>query len=199
MGYTEEEFRAALAAETAPLLTRLAELEAVQQTTEVAGLIAAAVTDAAGQVEELRTQLDVVVLEKQAAVDALAAVETKAAELVAAAEAEKQLGARRDERLKRVTEVANFPQDHLDGNADRWAAMDEDDFSKLLHEYASLTGAPRKDVIPKGTAQMALHAGRETASAGDSDGVTLYKNVVGAGVIDSRMDPRTLHLLGGSN
>lgn len=143
--YTQEEFDAALEAALSPVKAELEALRADADASAVETQITEIREQAQAEVEELQKKLDNAVLAEQAAKDERdAIVAWLESEAQAAAEAA-ALAERREERVGRVKEVASFPEDHLAANADRWAAMSDEDFDALLADYeaaakASLNG-----------------------------------------------------------
>ena len=162
--YTEDELRAAVEAAIGELRGELDTLRASQEASEIESRINAAVATATepltAQVTELQSKLDAAVIEAQ---NEKARADGLEAEKVAAAEAA-TLAARKDERLGKVKEVANFPQEYLDANAERFAAMSDEDFEARLDEYRQIavkgTGT---DGLPNKTA---LHAATESGTGG---------------------------------
>lgn len=164
--YTEDELRAAVEAGTADLRTELdglrasaAEQETVAQT---ATRIAEEKAPLEAKITELQTALDAAVLEAAAE---KARADAFDAEKAAAAEAA-TLEARKDERLAKVKEVANFPDEYLTANADRFVAMSDEDFEARLEDYRQIAAkATGTEGIPGTTALLAT---RETAAGSKS-------------------------------
>ncbi len=126
-------------AQKAELIAKIAELEAQLGKTAAA---------------DLQAKLDAAVLEaateKKAREDLEASIEAaKAAE-----EEAKVLAARKEERLTKVKEVASFPDEYLAENADRFAAMSDDDFDKAVKDWTTIT-AKAGEQIPGTTALVA--------------------------------------------
>jgi hypothetical protein len=184
VSYTEEELHAAIEERTAELTARVQELESAAQESKIEAQVAAVQAEAAAAVEELRAQLDAAVLEKQAAVDALDAYKAELEEIASATAREAEIAARRETRLAQVKEVASFPDEYLDANADRFAAMSDEDFTARLAEYAALAVKPTGDGIPKTTA---LTASRESTT---DSGRTLLREIMHDSLLG--VDPRTL-------
>jgi hypothetical protein len=184
--FTAEEVQEAVAQATETLRTRLAAMETAATESETDARIAAVKAEAETVIAEIRSQLDTAVLE---AGQAKTEFEAFKADLTAMADAESArvaMEARRDDRLARVKEVASFPEDYLAQNADRFAAMSDEDFDERLAEYASLSSkapAPAGG-IPK---QTALVAARETTDSNRS----VIKDVF-AGIANHSFDPRSL-------
>ena len=182
--FSAEELQAAIDAATAELQSQLAAIESAAQESEIEARVAAATAEAAAEVEALRAQLDVAVLERQAAIDELSTFKAELEALEAAEEEAKTVAARREERLAQVKEVASFTDEYLEANADRFAAMSDEDFEARLAEYAAISKP--SGGIPKTTA---LTSAREVASDNNNS-----RSIVGdfmRGTLTG-IDPRTL-------
>lgn len=163
--YTEAEHTAALANAVAeavkPLEEKINAFSATQQSAEVDSKIAEVTAELTAKLEEAEAARDTAVLEAQSAKTAhdelVAYLDGVATEEAAKAE----VAERRDERVGKVAEVANFPEDYVKSNADRWAGMDSEAFEALLEDYKAAGGkpAPKQDSLPP--AGTALTAGRE--------------------------------------
>jgi len=185
VNYTEEELRAAVEAAVGDLRTELDALKASAAEQETAAQTEVRLAEAKAPLEakviELQTALDAAVLEAAAEKTRADAFE---AEKVAAAEAA-TLEARKDERLARVKEVANFPADYLTANSERFVAMSDEDFEARLEEYRQIAAkATGTDGLP---ATSALLATREGGSPKSGSAVSDLFAMRRAGV-----DPRTL-------
>jgi DNA polymerase III delta prime subunit len=158
--YTEDELRAAVEAAVGDLRGQIDSLRASQEASEIEARIATAVGEAteplSAQVTELQTKLDASVIEAQ---NEKARADGLEAEKVAAAEAA-TLAARKDERVAKVAEVANFPKEYLDANAERFAAMSDEDFEARLDEY--------RQIAVKGTGTDGLPAKTALKATTDS-------------------------------
>lgn len=152
--YTEAEFTSAIS-EVADLKAQLAELTLAAGASEVDAKVAEAVAGVEATVAELQSKLDAAVLEAQAAKDELAARIAAEAEAVAAAQAAEELAARKETRLAQVKEHASFPEDYLAENADRFAAMSDDDFEAALADWKVVAAKPVSGEIPAVTAMTA--------------------------------------------
>jgi hypothetical protein len=183
MSYSEEELKAAV---DAAVRTATAELEAKVKEA------AAEASETEQQLEELRTaheaekselqaKLDEAVLQAQTEKDRADGIVTWLEEEGAKAEAEAAIAARRDDRLAAVRESANFPDEYLESNADRWAAMSDEDFEARLGEYKVISGKGGDgggggDTLPTHTALHASREGREpTTTAKPSAVKELFK------------------------
>jgi hypothetical protein len=142
---------AAVAEATSPLTSRIAELEGSAQQTEVEQMK----SDLEARISELEGKLDAAVLEATAAKEEKAALEQTIEDEKAAAEEAAAVTARREERLQKVKEVANFPDTYLAENADRFAAMSDEDFNARLEEWTTLSKPSESTGIPKTTALTA--------------------------------------------
>jgi hypothetical protein len=125
--------RASLDAEIADLKTKLGESEADQA-------VAAAVAEKDKEISELQSELDKAQVELgnvTAERDAIVAwLEKEKADQERAAE----IAARKETRIEALKKVANFQADYLEKNADRFAAMSEEEFETRCAEYAALSG-----------------------------------------------------------
>ena len=139
--YTEAEFQAAVTEALAPIQAELETLMASADAVAIELKIAEIREAADAQVAELEKKLDTAVLNAQAATEERDAVvawlEAEASAAVEAAE----IAARRDERLTQVKDVASFPAEYLEANAERWASMDDETFEALLADYAAASSA----------------------------------------------------------
>lgn len=183
--YTEDELRAAVEAAVGDLRTELDGLRASAAEQETAAQTQTRIDEATAPLEakvtELQAQLDAAVLETAAEKARADAFE---AEKVAAAEAA-TLEARKDERLAKVKEVANFPADYLTANADRFVAMSDEDFEARLEEYRQIAAkATGTEGVPASTALLAT---REGGSPKSGSAVSDLFAMRRAGI-----DPRTL-------
>lgn len=157
--YSEDEVEAlvqkAVADATAELSTKLAGIEAEKTDAEKAE-VATQMAELDEKIKELHAKLDTAVLEtanaNQEKADLVAYLESVNADAERAAE----IASLRTERVAKVAEVAAFPQEYLDANTDRWAAMTEQDFEAAVADYAVVA---KKDSgtnqIPSGTALTA--------------------------------------------
>jgi vacuolar-type H+-ATPase subunit I/STV1 len=189
--YTEEELQAAIEEKTAELSARIEEMESAARASEVDAKVEAAKAEAQAEIAELRTQLDTAVLEAEAAKSEKDAVIAYLTEIAAAEKAAAEIAARREERLAKVKEVASFPDTYLEANADRFAAMSDEDFELRCAEWASMsTKAPvapaADDTLPTGTA---LQAAREDGTPNDR-GRAAVRELLG-GILRGN-DPRNL-------
>lgn len=161
--YSEEE-HSALLAQVAELTAKVAELTTASTASEIDAKIATVKTELEAQVTDLQTKLDSAVLEAQAAKDDRDNTVSYLEGEAAAAEAAAAITARKDERIAKVKEVASFPDEYLDENADRFAAMSDEEFAKALEDWAVI--APKKagskdDKIPDKTAMTAARTTAE--------------------------------------
>ena len=181
--YTEAEFNAAVS-EVAGLKAQLVELTAAIEASNIDAKIAEAVAEVEAKASDLQSQLDAAVLEAQAAKEELAAKEAaEEAAKVAAQEAE-ELAARKDSRLAQVKEHASFPEEYLEANADRFAAMSDEAFEAALADWKAVAQKPASSTeeIPAVTAMTA-------ARSNDSEDV--LSEVLG--LRGQGVDIRTIH------
>lgn len=165
--FNEDELRAAVDAAVAEMRSELDTLRASREASEIESRVTKAVTEATepltAQVTELQGKLDAAVLEAQ---NEKARADGLEAEKVAAAEAA-TLAARKDERLAKVKEVANFPEEYLNANAERFAAMNDEDFEARLEEYRQIAtkATGTEGALPKVTALKAATEGGSPAKS----------------------------------
>ena len=190
--YTQEQLEAAVkeAAEkavaeaTAPLQEKISAFEAAQADSEVGKAVAEATAPLNEQITALQTQLDEAVLAKTAADEAKAATEQFWTDAIAEHESAEAAAARKDERLAKVKEATNFPEDYLTENAARFAAMSDEDFEARLGEWSAI--APKADAtIPVTTNLQAARDAAVNANSGSALGE--LRNLRGLS------DPRTLN------
>lgn len=172
--FSQEQVDAMIAEAVNPMQEELASLRAKSDAEEVETQIAALTEQYTAEVAEIRSQLDAQVLETTAATakyDELVTLLEDAAK----AEAEAvELAERLTSRLAQIEEVANFPEDYIAANSDRWAAMSEEAFEATLADYSVMgkkkkkkedeTELPDKSALDSGVS-------REEASAKDSSTV----------------------------
>lgn len=148
--YTKEQLDAAVAEATGPLQAQLAELEKAQTAEQIAAQIAEAVTPLNDKIAELEAASDTLTAELntvKAERDELVQANTDR-EAAAAAEAEK--AARRDERVSKVLEVASFTEEQVAERADRWADMDDTSFDTLIEDLKAQATPPGPgEVVPR--------------------------------------------------
>lgn len=190
VSYTEEELKAkvdeAVASATKDLEAKVKELEEVRSASEVEAKLAEAKAEYETKLSEIQAQLDTAVLEAEKA-------KTEKEEIVAFLEAEGKkaeeaaaLAARRDERLKQVAEVASFPEEYVEANADRWAGLDDEQFAALLEDYKAV-GAKKDD-----EGDNAPPAGSAMTASRENKGDTKVMSEVIRGFRTAGVDPRTL-------
>lgn len=161
--YTEDEYNA-LVAKVTDLEAKVSELTAATETSATDAAIAAAKVELEAQIADLQSKLDTATLEAEAAKkshdDLVGYLEGEAAAIQAASE----LDARKTERLAAVKEAASFPDEYLESNADRFAAMSDEQFAAALEDWKTI--APKstsaKDDIPSTTAMAASRSNDST-------------------------------------
>lgn len=173
MTYTEEDLKAkvdeAVKAAVEERDARIAELSAAQQTSETAKAVADAVQAKDEEIAALRGDLDKAVLEAaNAKADRDAVVAWLEGEKTAAEQAA-LISARKDTRLAKLKEVAQFPDDYLTQNAERFAAMSDEEFDSRCAEYAALSGKSANGEVP--STLPGLKAGLEGPSGSRSSAV----------------------------
>lgn len=165
---TQEQLDAAVTAASAAearvveLETKVKAFEESQREGAIEAAVAEAQAEAQTKIDELQTQLDAAVLEANTTKEAFEAFKTELADAQAAIDAEASIEAKRDERVAKVAEVASFPQEYVDANADRWAAMTDEAFDQVLEDWRQIAARAPGEKIP---AKTGLHASRETDQA----------------------------------
>lgn len=190
--YSQEELDAAIAAAVKPLEETLQEVKAGQEQSEVEQRHAKEKAELEASIADLQTQLDTATLKASEA-------EKKHDELVAFLEAEQakaeaaaEIARRREERLAAVKQVASFPDEYVEANADRWAAMADEDFVAMTDGFKAIASKPAGDESDDNSdetlaGKTAMIASRNDGSEGKS-GVRDIFDLTLSGV-----DPRTVH------
>lgn len=167
--YTDPEVQAlvtaAVAEATKDLSAELESLKSSMTASESDAKIAQIQIEADEKVADLQAQLDAKVIEAQAATTArdelVAFLEGEATRVEAEAAAE----ARKEERVKAVSEAATFPEEYVSANTERWASMDDEAFETLLADYRSVSaksGAETTTIVPT----TSLQATRDETTSG---------------------------------
>ncbi len=182
--YTEDELRVAVDSAVADLRTELESLRASQEAQQIDERISTAVAEAKTpletQISELQAKLDAAVLEAEAEKIKAEALEQEKIDAALAAEIED----RKSDRLEQVKAVAQFPEEYLTENADRFAAMSDEDFTARLDEYKQIAAKAPVTGLPATTRVLAA---RQTASTPEPTSVVreLFE------MLQSGADPRT--------
>lgn len=179
----------AIAEATAPLSAKIAEFEAANADTEVGKAVAEATAPLNEKISTLQSELEAAVLAQTAAETALAETEGFWAQVSEAAEAEALAASRKDERLARIREVANFPEEFLTKNADVYASLTDEDFEVRVAEMAETAKTIAEVVGGKIPAATALTAARDASGGSNNQGSALSE--LGA-MRRALTDPRTL-------
>jgi len=129
------------------------------------------------KVAELQSQIDTIVLEKEAAVSGLADFKAEAEAAVTAAAEATERAAKKTERIEKAKELS-FPEDYITANADRWAALTDEVWDEHLAEWAVLAPASVNTAIPTKTALGALTAARETSATRPSNKTTQHRGLM---------------------
>ena len=166
--YTEEDLKEAVAAAvktaTADLEAKVRDFEAAAEANETEQQLEELRQAHEAEKSELQAKLDEATLQAQNEKERADGIVSWLEEEGVKAEEAATIAARKDERLAAVREAANFPDDYLDANADRWAAMSDEDFEARLGEYKVISGKTGEgdgkggDTLPTHTA---LHASRD--------------------------------------
>ena len=186
--FTQEDIDTATAAATASLQQRLAELEAQVQETEVGQAVTKAVAEAVAaetaRTAELQNQLDAAEAARTAAENRLAETEQFWTQAIADHEATTALAARREQRVAKASEAGVFTDEYINSNAERFAAMSDEDFDARLAEWALIAA---QSGSPTGT------PARTALTASQAEPRTANSNLALLGEFSSRrVDPRAL-------
>jgi DNA repair exonuclease SbcCD ATPase subunit len=193
--YSEEDLKTEVAKATAALETRIKELEASQQVSETESKVAEVKAEAAAELAELQTKLDGIQSQLDEKVLEATAEKNRADGMLSwlegeakAAEEREAAAARMDERLAQVKAAAEFPEDYLDANKERFAAMSDEDFALAVEGWKTISGKP-SSTDGKIPAETAMHTGREQVKpAGES----AMKDLMGLRRQHGRLDFSTL-------
>jgi hypothetical protein len=163
--FSQEDLDAAVAAAVKPLEEKIKELSVQHEQTEIEARFAKEKADLEAQVAEIQGQLDGAVL-KAAESDKkfeelVAYLDAAMAEEAAAAE----LARRKEERLTLVREVASFPDEYVEANAERWAGLSDEDFEALVNDWRAIASKPVEDTLPAATAMVASRPASNGSSA----------------------------------
>jgi hypothetical protein len=173
MSFTQEQLDAAVAAAVAPLKEQISTFEAKASNEEVEAKIAELKTESDAKIAELQAKLDSAVLEaseaKKTVEDTTAYLEAVKSEQDAAAE----LASKKESRLTLVRDAANFPDEYIDANADRWASLDDTAFEALVNDWRAIaakkdesgSSAPATEKLLASTAMVASREDQGSKSA----------------------------------
>lgn len=158
--YTQADIDAAVAAAVKPLEERLATLLEVQGEAEVEAKVAAAKAELETQIADLQGQLDTKVLEVEEARRQFTDLEAYLTEAAAEAAAQAEIASRREVRLSLVRDTASFPDEYIEANADRWAAMPDEAFELLVNDWRAIgkpaaAAAVDETTLPQKTVMVA--------------------------------------------
>lgn len=186
--FTQEDVDAAVAAATADLTQRLEELGAQVQKTEVDKAVAAATAEYDAKVAELQAQLDAAQVECTAARNELAEANQFWADAIAAHQEAAAFAARRDERVAKAREAGVLPEDYLTANADRFAAMADDDFAARLDEWRLIASK-----VPEGATGSSQPPPTALVASAEGQGAPPESNLAVISELRARrIDPRAL-------
>lgn len=164
--YTEEDLKAAVALATQPLAAKIAELEAKDAEAEIETKVAEAVAPVKEELDQAKKDLDVATAAVEAAKSELEDVKTYLAAEAEAAKAAEEVAERKAQRIEEAK--AFYKAEYVEAQADRWAAMSDEEFAGLIEDLKAAgvkSGKPEDDKLPEETK---LSAGRETASSDDA-------------------------------
>lgn len=185
--FTREEVETAVAAATADLQKRLDELGAQVRDTEVGRAVADAVAARETEVSDLQAKLDAAEAARTAAENKLTETEQFWADAIATAEEAAQVAARREGRVAEAKKAGVLSDAYVDENADRFAAMTDEDFRNRLDEWKAIAAATAGKTSTDIPAHTALQAVRDTSEDQPKSALAY----IGA-LRRDRVDPKTL-------
>ena len=167
--FTQADLDAAVAAATGPLQQRLADLEVQAQESEVGKAVAQAVGDKEAQIADLQAQLDTATAARTTAESKLAETEQYWVDAIAAHEEAVAVAARKEARISQASEIGVFNDDYIAANADRFAAMSDEDFAARIEEWKLIAAAAQPGEVktppPATTAMVASRTGDSTGGS----------------------------------
>lgn len=174
--FTQEDIDAAVAQVRAELETKISELTAKNEQSEAEARFIADREELEAQIVALQADHDGAVLRADQAekdyIDLVAFLEGTEAETAAAA----ALAEARTGRLEKVA-AYNFAEEYVTANADRWAAMSEDDFAALTSDWDAVL-AKREQARSTATGSVLPKATAMTASSEEIDSTALMAEVL---------------------
>jgi hypothetical protein len=184
--FSQEDLDAAVATAVGPLQKRLGELEAQVQESEVGRAVADATEAKDAEISRLQQAVDAAEAARTAAESKLTETEQFWSTAIAEAEAAVELAARKEQRVAAAAEAGVFSEDYIKENADRFAAMSDEDFTARLEEWRLI--AAKAGTTPAPTpARTALVAAAQPAQP------DRFKPLSYIGELnEARVDPRTL-------
>jgi hypothetical protein len=195
--FTQEQLDAAVAkavAEaTGPLTQRIEELSASAKETEVGKAISDALAPKEAEIADLQSKLD-------AAEARATKAETEFTDFKAAAEAKekedeenKAREARKGDRVKAMKDAKVFSDTYVDENADRFAAMSDEDFAARMEEWKAVT-ASKGEGGEGGGEKIPEKTGLQAAREGSGNGNLPTGSLLGelGSLRGALSDPRTI-------
>lgn len=164
--YTEEELATRISDAVAPFEARIRELEASHEQAALEAKLAEVTQPLQEQIDELQTKLDSAILEAETAKTEYATLVEYLEGLKQEEAAQAEFAALKEERLALVREVAAFPEEHMEANADRWARMDQETFDGVIADWKQISEKASKD-LTQVPAETAMQASAPAKSADD--------------------------------
>lgn len=191
--YTKEDLDAAVAEAVAPLQKELDDVKKIQAESEKANAIedlkaehAAALTAADESIKDLQSKLDAAVLEAQSSREEAANVVAYLEGIVTEETAKAEREATKAARIEKLKAAVSFPEDYLEANADRFAAMSDEDFDAALADWTVVAPAKAEgEIEPTETVFQASRTERISAGSNSTMREVMRLNLNG-------IDPRTL-------
>lgn len=184
--FTQEDIDSAVAAAVKPLDDKIKELLTSQEQADIEERIVKEKAELEAKMADIQTQLDSAVLEaaeaKKTHDEFVAFLDAAKADEAAKAE----LASRKEARLTLVKEVASFPEEYVEANADRWAALSDEDFEALTADWKQIASKREESTedttLPSATTMVASRQeGKPSSALDDIFALTL-----------SGFDPKTL-------
>lgn len=198
--FTEDQVEALVQAKvaeaTAAIQGELDSFKTSQEAAAVEAKIAEAKAEADEKVADLQAQLDASVIEASEAKKAYEDLTTYLSSLKDEAEAAAALEALSEERKAAVSEAVTFPEEYIEQNVARWAAMSAEDFEATLADYkavaeraaaAAKSGESGEESGVPGSTALSGGARETAAKTGGFSALSALREVRAAGV-----DPRDL-------
>lgn len=185
--FSQEDLDAAIAAATGPLQKRLGELEGQVQESEVGRAVAEATEAKDAEISRLQQAVDAAEAARTAAENKLSETEQFWTDSIAAQEAAVELAARKGQRVAEASEAGVFSEDYITENADRFAAMSDEDFKARMEEWRLIAAKAGDTPAPPAPARTALVAAAQPSHP-DANKVLSYIGELN----QRRVDPRTL-------
>jgi DNA repair exonuclease SbcCD ATPase subunit len=182
--FTQEDLDAAVTAMSDTLQQRLKELEAQVQESEVGRAVAQATEAKDAEISQLQQRIDAAEASRTAAENKLNEVEQFWVDAIATQQAASELDARKERRVTEAKQAGVFSDDYINENAERFAAMSDEDFSARLEEWRLIAAKTGESTPAPARTALAASASGQTPPASNLSVVSELRGM--------RVDPRTL-------